>query len=109
MPHLSEDLKETVYYATYEREDMKGYANSEYIMKMDKGFVRPDFICLKNKKVIEFDGDYWHSVGVREENYEQNRDNKIEQAGYQILHVKECDFKSDRENTIKQCIQFLTT
>jgi very-short-patch-repair endonuclease len=69
-----------------------------------------DFISLNNKKIIEFDGYYWHYV--REPRVENNlrekeRDNLIINAGYDILHINELDYKKDEDETIKKCMEFL--
>lgn len=96
-----------IYYATLERNDMKEYKNKEYILFVGTTYVRPDFICLERKKVIEFDGDYWHSDKVSNTEREEERDQKIINTGYELLHVKECDFKKDQQGVVDQCLKFL--
>lgn len=97
-----------VYYATYDREDMVEYQNKEYVLKLEKSYIRPDFIILDKKKIIEFDGEYWH--GQRDPNNirEAARDTKIIKEGYTILHVKEVDYKQNKQKVIEECISFLT-
>ena len=96
-----------IYYATLEREDMKEYKNKEYILFVGNTYVRPDFICLERKKVIEFDGDYWHSEKVANPIREAERNQKIIDAGYELLHIKECDFKKDQQGAVNKCLKFL--
>jgi G:T-mismatch repair DNA endonuclease (very short patch repair protein) len=79
-----------------------------------------------NKKIIEYNGDFWHanpkkykpndilkfpnSPKVAQEIWDAD-ERKIQFArdqGYEVLVVWESDFKKDKEEIIKQCIQFLT-
>ena len=96
-----------VYYATYDRPEMETHKNKEFILKLNTTFVRPDFIDLESKKIIEFDGIYWHSVGVLDEDHEAKRDAAIKEAGYKLLHIKEEDYYGSKSWVIKQCLKFL--
>lgn len=96
------------YYATYNRKEMDGYKNKEYILKTKESFVRPDFICLDRKKVIEFDGDYWHNENQANLSREAKRDLSIIEQGYDVLHIKEYDYKKNPEKELQKCIDFLT-
>ena len=96
-----------VYYATHNRVEMSEYQNKEYILKLNKSFCRPDFICLKSKKIIEFDGDYWHDNNSANPTRELERDNRIKEMGYEILHIKESVYKQDKQATIDKCKKFL--
>lgn len=63
-----------------------------------------DFI-MENKN-IEFDGDYWHSF----ENIKQKdikRDKYISSLGYRVLRIKEIDYKTNPEEVVEKCINFL--
>lgn len=99
-----------VYFATKDRIEMKEYFNKEYVLKIGPTFCRPDFICLDRKKVIEFDGTYWHGKRPSTANPERERlrDERIRSAGYEILHIKELEYKENKENTIQKCLNFLT-
>lgn len=107
LEHLSDKDKEEVYFATYDREEMKDYKNKEFRLKLKKSYVLPDFIHLSSKKIIEFDGDYWHSEAVANPTKEADRDNRIIECGYQILHIKEFEYKKDPQKEIEKCINFL--
>lgn len=96
-----------VYYATFLREDMTSYKNKEYTLELANTYVRPDFIDTNLKKVIEFDGDYWHSPAKTNPARELLRDNNIKQAGYDIIHVKEYEYKNNKQQVIQQCLNFL--
>lgn len=97
-----------VYYATFNRADMKKYQNKEYFLRVENSFIRPDFIDLEKRKIIEFDGDYWHSPKIANPLREQMRDKKIVDAGYKVLHIPEYKYKQNKEQVIQECIKFLT-
>ena len=99
--------KDEVYFATFERDNMTAYQNKEYVLKTETSFVRPDFCLFKSKKIIEFDGDYWHSEAVANPEREKKRDLAISKQGYQILHVKEHEYNKDKNKVIQECINFL--
>jgi len=76
-----------------------------------------------NKKIIEFNGDYWHcNPNIYEADYFNKRkllnakqiweydEQKIKTAnkyGYQVFIVWESDFKNNPEEVIEKCIQFI--
>lgn len=98
---------EDIYYATYDRKDMALYENKEFRLKTDTSFVMPDFIDLGKKKIIEFDGDYWHSESKVNPQREYNREQAIIKKGYTIKHVREQDYKQNKEKVIQECLDFL--
>ena len=79
---------------------------------------------MANQKIIEYNGDFWHSnpdkypgdfVNPRSKIKASDKwfidEQKIQFAkdqGYEVLVVWERDFKLNREEVIQQCIQFLT-
>lgn len=60
--------------------------------------LNPDFISTKGpKKIIEFNGDYWHSkkvTGRTKEEEEQQRTDLYAQLGYQTLIIWESELKN---------------
>ena len=100
---------ETVYFATWERPDMHQYKNKEYRLKLSSGnMVMPDFIDLEKKKIIEFDGDYWHN-GVRaNKKKEEARQKMIMNDNFSVLRVREHDYNKDPQSQIHACLNFLT-
>lgn len=65
------------------------------------GGCNPDFInCNGQKKIIELDGDYWHSLPGRK-NDDRRRDRIYRSFGYSILRVKEKQLKNLKKLTIK--------
>lgn len=94
-----------IHFAT---KDKHNEHNQEYRLKLHDGtIVFPDFICLDTKRIIEFDGDYWHSERVANPSKERDRDKRIINSGYSVLHIKECDFKKHKQRVIDECITFL--
>jgi very-short-patch-repair endonuclease len=62
---------------------------------------------IKDKNiVIEFDGDYWHGKMGNIER-ENNRDNKLLNEGYKVLHIKEIDWKENPKGIINMCKEFI--
>lgn len=85
-----------------------------------------DFLVYDNKKVIEFNGDYWHAnKDTYNENDLINYPNNVQMyakevwekdrvkfdflksEGFDLLVVWEKEFKNDIEKTIKKCVEFL--
>lgn len=82
-----------------------------------------DFVDFTNKKVIEYNGDFWHCNpklynenyfnNVKQKyayelwNYDQNKIEYMKNKGYDVLVIWESDFKQDRDKTIQQCIEFM--
>jgi hypothetical protein len=108
MEVLPENLKESVYYATHNRPEMESYQNKEYILNVENTTIRPDFICLAVGKIIEFDGEYWHSISKKTPEQEAKRDKAIRNIGMDVLHIKERDYAKTKEQVIEQCLKFLT-
>jgi len=75
------------------------------------------------KKIIEFNGDYWHcNPNIYNEDYfnkrksltakqiwkyDSEKTNTANKYGYQVLHIWENYFKNNPEEVIKKCIEFL--
>jgi very-short-patch-repair endonuclease len=100
---------EEVYFAEWERSDMKDYKNKEYRLKLNSGkTILPDFIDLQRKKIIEFDGTYWHSISKTTPQKEIERQIMLEQSGFSLMRIKEKDFKQNPQEIVKMCLEFLT-
>ena len=95
--------------------------NEKYISYDGKVFAY-DFTY--NKKIIEFQGDYWHCNPAL---FDETFFNKVKQAtakeiweydkikkhaaehyGYEVFYVWEYDYTKDPENEIKKCLEFLS-
>lgn len=82
-----------------------------------------DYVDHTNKKVIEYNGDFWHcNPKIYDENYyhkimqkyakdiwEQDKikNEFIINMGYDLLIIWESDFKQNKEKTIQLCIDFI--
>lgn len=100
---------DSVFYATYNRPEMEKYKNKEFRLMVEGRGILPDFVDITNKKVIEFDGDYWHSANRVNPKREAERELLLKKAGFSVLRIKEQDFKKDRNGVVDQCINFLTS
>lgn len=77
--------------------------NKEVLVKVSEDkFYFPDF--LMGKKIIEYDGKYWH-----QEQDDNIRNSLYEKNGYDIMIVNEDDFNRTHmcNNIIDKCINFL--
>lgn len=59
-----------------------------------------------SNKIIEFDGDYWHSKPEQKE-IDNRRDDFLVKKGYIVKRVKEGDYKNKKEIIINECLNFL--
>lgn len=86
--------------------DLSGI-NHELKLKLEK-VILPDFIDVKKRKIIEFDGTYWHGkVGHGNKEREAERDTILFNNKYEVLHINELDYKNDKNGTIEKCLIFL--
>jgi very-short-patch-repair endonuclease len=96
-----------VYYATHDRPEMVSYKNKELRLMIDGIGILPDFIDIRTKKIIEFDGDYWHSNARSNPKREEARETLLTSNGYIVHRVREKDFRNDKQGTIDKCLIFL--
>jgi len=82
-----------------------------------------DFVFKKERKIIEFNGDYWHCNPIKyNKNYfhkylqmyaweiwnkDNIKNNAIIQQKYDVLVIWEFDYKKDKEKIIQECVDFL--
>lgn len=99
-------------------------------VELNKYFSNPNKQCNKItrfqldvyfpdiKKGIEFDGDYWHSVEALKRTrphwedhelarYSEIKDDFFKQFSITILHIKESEWKSNKDNCLKIIDEFL--
>lgn len=107
--NLFDDLLNYVNYTCYYATNGKSGINNEYQLRTRKGIVKLDFFVPSLGKIIEFDGDYWHSPTNPRSICREIRDGKIMESfpTYQILHVWESEYKQDKEGTLQKCLNFL--
>lgn len=104
--------KTTVYFAQLDDNKLPDYSgkNYEYGIKLKTRMILPDFYDESSRKIIEFDGTYWHSEKVKKSPNrisDVERDALLIKEGYKILRIKEEDYKSNPEKTVNQCLIFL--
>ncbi len=106
---IMEEYGGNVFFATYNRPEMVDYKCKEYVFRFDDGtWIRPDFIDISKRKIIEFDGEYWHAR-IKDPHVDVERDVKVRSMGFDILRVSENEFKTNSKEVVEKCLQFLTT
>lgn len=104
------DTLENIFFAQLSKEKTKDLTgiNNEYKLVLDR-IIRPDFIDTNKKKIIEFDGVYWHGEkGRGNKKREEERENILCEHGYKVLRVCEKDYKKNKEDVVDRCLNFLT-
>ena len=86
--------------------DYSGFNNEKFISHPNRNMFT-DFCIGDIMKVIEFDGDYWHGESRGNKKLDEYRDDTLELCGYEVLHIKERDYKNDCDCTIKLCMDFI--
>jgi hypothetical protein len=104
------DVCDNIYFAQLNENKEKDNSgmNHEIVLKLNQMVIKPDFIDTKQKKIIEFDGEYWHGeVGHGNKEREEKKDRTLIQQNYQVLRIGEKEYKNDKQGTIKKCLNFL--
>lgn len=99
------------------------YMNKQFFIydKKEKSFNSYDFVF--NKKIIEFNGDYWHTnpkiyksdfLNLRKQmyayeiwEYDKKKIKKAKEKGYNLLVIWESDYKQNKEKIIQERVEFL--
>ena len=73
----------------------------------------PDFYIDDTKKIIEFDGIYWHDYKRRNkpenQKREEQKDKSLMDSGYSILRINEKEWGDNPVEAIKKCIEFINS
>jgi hypothetical protein len=105
---ISQDLFWNIYERLENKENCYfAELNDEYVFyayKNDLTIINVDF--KYNEKIIEFDGEYWHSSN-KQKIIDKNRDDFLKLKGYKILRINEILYHKNKEQTINECINFL--
>lgn len=98
-----------IYFATYKRKGNSESYNKEYKLKFSNGHcIFPDFIDTNTKKIIEFDGTYWHSdKNPKKYKFSEDRDIWIKEHGFEVLHIAEEDYRKNPKNVLVKCLFYL--
>ena len=84
--------------------------NNEYEVILEDAYHRYflDFYVKDNNKVIEFDGDYWHGEKRGNQKRDKQREDNLRKLGFvNILRIKERDYKSNPDEVVKRCVDFI--
>ncbi len=97
-----------IHFATYDNGVMDNSGkNNEHRLVLMNGVILPDFIDLDLKRMIEFDGTYYHRNTPENSLREEKRDKMIIESGYEVLHVSEYEYKQNKQEILNKCIAFL--
>lgn len=100
-----------IYFATYNRlshKDDGTEKNYEYFYVTESGehfFL--DFLLKNKKRVVEFDGDYWHGEARGNQERDRKREKALKNAGFDILRISERDYKKHPVAMVYEAVQFL--
>lgn len=99
------------------------YGENEYGIydKENKCYYKYDFTDLNKKKIIEFNGDYWHPKSADDPDFKPftrqtaqevwTKDRNKEQCaidnGFKVFYIWEHEVISDFDATLNRCINFL--
>lgn len=105
---IAENLEslDGIYFAQLSKDkdlDDSGVNNELRVTLDDKTFLL-DFVDVNQKKVIEFDGTYWHQVHSERDKV---KNELLEKNGYKFYRVSESDFRNDPSSILNYCLDFL--
>jgi len=103
------DKYDEIYFAQLKstKIDLSGKSNEYMNVFKDGSAAFFDFLIKDTNKIIEFDGDYWHGEARGNKKRDKIRDEKIKEAGYKILHIREKDYNNNPKTTIECCLNFI--
>lgn len=100
-----------IYFATLDSDKILDDSgkNHEFLINVGKTHRKLDFYIKDINKCIEFDGTYWHGIkGKGNKTREEEREKQIiNKLNCKILHIKEADFVSNKEESINKCLDFI--
>ena len=103
----------SIFFATLNKEKKKDESgkNNEYRLSLSNSVILPDFLILEDKKIIEFDGNYWHGQSKNDRRWnvkrEERRDNLIIENNFSVYHVQEKKYVLNKEQIIHDCLKFI--
>ena len=101
-----------VFFATLNKKtkisDYSGKNHEYFYISDDSTHFFFDFLLKSKKRIIEFDGDYWHSDKIKGRlESDRIREQKLKAAGYEIHRVSERDYKREPIAMVYEAVQFL--
>lgn len=105
---ISQELFWNIYNKLNDKSNIKfAELNEEQIFFVNKFWSKVFYVDFKKgNKIIEFDGDYWHS-SEKQKNIDKKRTNFLKSKGYDILRIKEKKYKKNKEKILNECLKFL--
>ena len=88
-------------YATHPKERMF-ILNEKYSELLGQKRIFVDFVF--NKKIIEFQGSYWHR---KSDNIDKIRKEFLKDLGYDVLFIYENEYNEDNIRELNKCLRFL--
>lgn len=83
--------------------------NNEYMFYVHRDGVRILMTDFKmNNKIIEFNGDYWHSLEEVKKK-DEIKNNFLKEKGYDVLIIKESEYLKNKKEIIQTTINFLNS
>jgi hypothetical protein len=84
-----------------------GELNGELRLNFNGKIFKPDYAQIDglDRKIIEFDGGYWHDD--LSSSKDLKREKILKNDGWTILRIKEKDYIADKLETINKCVAFL--
>lgn len=111
---IKDDYKD-IFFATLTHDNSdydyktKKTVNYEYYYRIpnkNRGYFF-DFYIKDNKKVIEFDGNYWHHKDKNAEIRDKLKDEDMMNEKIEILHIKELDYIKNSDIIVEQCVNWI--
>ncbi len=92
----------------YENELIEFLKNNNIIFyEHDRTILYPlelDFVISSLKIAIEFNGVYWHSIGMKDFNYHLNKTLMCNEKGYRLIHIWENEWLNNKEEIKRKLI-----
>ncbi len=98
------------------------YWRDEHCLK-DENYYFYDFTLVDQKKMIEFNGTYWHCdpaeyvpdfyhknkemTAQQIWEFDEKKNNFARTSGFEVLIIKESEYTNFPAETIEKCLQFL--
>lgn len=79
-----------------------------YYHKPRRGYFF-DFFVKDVNKIIEFDGEYWHNQKQGIQERDEARDIFLNQNGFEVLRVRENDFRQNKDLTVNECVKWINS
>jgi hypothetical protein len=92
---------DTAKFGTHPREVIFNL-NDKYSKLLKQGRIFVDFVY--EKKIIEFQGNYWHNKTKHKDNLKKDF---LKSIGYDVLFIYENEYKEDNLRELNKCLKFL--